>query len=412
MKRLALSTLFLGSFITLFTDLVSADVITDWNERAVSAGDKARVGNIPTARAIAMVHLAMFEAVNSIETRYTPYRTRLSADPGTSRDAAAASAAHTVLIKVYPDQTVELDKALQTSLAVLPDGSSKTQGVQLGQQSGTAIFAERRDDGLDAPNTYRPFTVAGKYVPTVFPINSSTGAIRPFSLKSGNQLRPPAPYSLKSAEWAKDFNEVKKMGAKVGSARTAEQTEIARFWEQTGPTTYNPVVRQISAAKALDLLDNARLFALFSMATVDAGIAIFDAKYTYNFWRPVTAIRNADLSGNNATERDPTWEPIIPTPMHPEYPCAHCISQGSAASVLEAFFGDAVPTFTMTSTTAPGVMRKFSKLSDYVTEVVNARVYDGVHYRTSGEVGAAMGKKNGQYAVQNYLKPIAQAAAR
>ena len=178
------------------------------------------------------------------------------------------------------------------------------------------------------------------------------------------------------------------------------------------PATYNPVVRQISAAKGLDLLDNVRLFALFSMATVDAGIAIFDAKYTYNFWRPVTAIRNADLSGNNATERDPTWEPIIPTPMHPEYPCAHCISQGSAASVLEAFFGDAVPTFTMTSTTAPGVTRKFSKLSDYVTEVVNARVYDGVHYRTSGEVGAAMGKKNGQYAVQNYLKPIAHAAAR
>ena len=412
MKRVAISCFLVGSIIALLTGLVSADVITDWNEKAVSAGDKARVGNSATARAIAMIHLAMFEAVNSIEPRYTPYRVRLSADPGASRDAAAASAAHTVLVKVYPDQTAELDKALQTSLAALPDGASKTQGVLLGQQAGASIVAERRDDGSDAPNTYRPFTVAGKYVPTVLPINSSTGAVKPFSLKSGNQLRPPAPYSLKSEQWAKDFNEVKKMGAKTGSGRTAEQTEIARFWELTGPATYNPVVRQIAAAKGLDVLDNARLFALFSMATVDAGIAIFDAKYTYNFWRPVTAIRNADLSGNKATERDPTWEPIIPTPMHPEYPCAHCISQGSAASVLEAFFGDAVPTFTMTSTTAPGVTRKFSKLSDYVTEVVNARVYDGVHYRTSGEVGAAMGKKNGQYAVQNYFKPIAQAAAR
>jgi hypothetical protein len=236
--------------------------------------------------------------------------------------------------------------------------------------------------------------------------------VKPFSLKSGNQLRPAAPYSLKNSQWAKDFNEVKRMGAKTGSARTAEQTEIARFWALTGPATYNPVLRQLAAAHAMDILDNSRLFALFSMTTADASIAVFDAKYAYTFWRPVTAIRNADMDGNNATEREPTWEPFITTPMHPEYPCAHCISQSSAASVLEAFFGDAVPTFTMTSTTAPGVTRKFSRLSDYVSEVINARVYDGVHYRTSGEVGAAMGRKNGQFAVQNYLKPRVQSAAR
>ena len=412
MKRLVVSILLVGSLFTLFSGLVKADVIADWNERAVVAGEKARVGNFPIARAIAMVHLAMFEAVNSIEPRYTHYRARLSAEPAASRDAAAASAAHAVLVRVFPEQAAELDKALQSSLAAVSDGTSKTQGVELGQQAGAAIVAERRDDGWDAPNSYRPYTVAGKYVPTVLPIGYTVASVKPFSLKTGNHLRPPAPYALKSAQWAKDFIEVKKLGAKTGSARTAEQTDIARFWELTGPATYNPVVRQLAAAKGLDVLDNARLFALFSMATADASIAIFDAKYAYNFWRPVTAIRNADLDGNNATERDPTWEPFIATPMHPEYPCAHCISQGSAASVLDAFFGDAVPTFTMTSTTAPGVTRKFSKLSDYVTEVVNARVYDGVHYRTSGEVGAAMGRKNGQYAVQNYLKPIAQAGAR
>ena len=397
-----------ASLFVALSGLVRGDVISDWNERAVNAGNTARVGNFPTARNIAMVHLAMFEALNSIEPRYAPYRARLSADSGASRDAAAASAAHAVLVRVYPAQASELDKAIQASLATVPDGSPKTQGIQLGQQAGAAMLAERSNDGLDAPNTYRPFTVAGKYVPTALPIASTVPGVKPFSLKSRNQLRPPAPYLLKSAQWAKDFNEVKKMGAKTGSARSAEQTEIAAFWELTGPATYNPVVRQLSAAKGLDVLDNARLFALFSMATADASIAIFDAKYAYNFWRPVTAIRNADLDGNSGTERDPAWEPFIATPMHPEYPCAHCISQGSAASVLEAFFGDAVPTFTMTSTTAPGVMRKFSKLSDYVTEVVNARVYDGVHYRTSGEVGAAMGKKNGQYAVQNYLKPLAK----
>ncbi|HSE88075.1 MAG TPA: vanadium-dependent haloperoxidase [Candidatus Binatia bacterium] len=411
MERIACIFLAGWLFVSLHST-VRADMIADWNEKAVNAGNTARVGNFPTARAITMVHLAMFEALNSIEQRYTPYRARVSADPNASKEAAAASAAHTVLVRVYPEQAAELDKALQSSLSAVTDGAPKTQGIQIGQQAGAMILAERTNDGSDAPNNYRPFTVVGKYVPTVLPIGWTVMSVKPFSLKSGNQLRPPAPYSLKSAQWAKDFNEVKRMGAKTGSGRNVEQTDIARFWELTGPATYNPVVRQLSVAKGLDILDNARLFALFSMATADASIAIFDAKYAYNFWRPVTAIRNADMDNNNATERDPNWEPMITTPMHPEYPCAHCISQGSAASVLEAFFGDAVPTFTMTSTTAPGVTRKFSRLSDYVTEVVNARVYDGVHYRTSGEVGAAMGRKNGQYAVQNYLKPIGLATAR
>ena len=411
MERIACIFLAGWLFVSLHST-VRADMIADWNEKAVNAGNTARVGNFPTARAITMVHLAMFEALNSIEQRYTPYRARVSADPNASKEAAAASAAHTVLVRVYPEQAAELDKALQSSLSAVTDGAPKTQGIQIGQQAGAMILAERTNDGSDAPNNYRPFTVVGKYVPTVLPIGWTVMSVKPFSLKSGNQLRPPAPYSLKSAQWAKDFNEVKRMGAKTGSGRNVEQTDIARFWELTGPATYNPVVRQLSVAKGLDILDNARLFALFSMATADASIAIFDAKYAYNFWRPVTAIRNADMDGNNATERDPNWEPMITTPMHPEYPCAHCISQGSAASVLEAFFGDAVPTFTMTSTTAPGVTRKFSRLSDYVTEVVNARVYDGVHYRTSGEVGAEMGRKNGQYAVQNYLKPIGLATAR
>ena len=142
------------------------------------------------------------------------------------------------------------------------------------------------------------------------------------------------------------------------------------------------------------------------MATADAFIAVFDAKYAYNFWRPVTAIRNGDMDGNDATERDAAWEPLIPTPMHPEYPCAHCISDSSMASVLSAFFGDAIPTVKKTTPTAPGVTRSFSKLSDIVTEVINARIYDGVHYRASGEVGAEMGRKIGEYVMQNFLKPV------
>jgi hypothetical protein len=384
-----------------------ADVITDWNERAMAAGQAARDGTPIYAKNLAMTHLAMFEAVNSIEGRYRPYRARLAAGPGTSPEAAAAGAAHGVLSRLYPSQSAELDKALKASLAAVPDGAPKTQGMRLGEQAALAILAERAKDGSGEPNTYRPYTAAGHYVPTNFPVFPHWGAVQPFALKSGDQFRAPAPYALGSAQWAKDFNEVKRMGAKSGSGRTAEQSEIGRFWELTGPATFVPLVRQLSSAKGLGVVENARLFALASMAGADAYIAIFDAKYAHNFWRPVTAIRNADLDGNDATARDAAWEPFVPTPMHPEYPCAHCIVQSSVATVLERFFGgDAIPGAKLVSPTAPGVTRSFTKLSDYVAEVINARVYGGMHYRASGEVGAAMGRSVGSYIVQNQLGPL------
>jgi len=405
MKSLAF-TLWVTSLLSCFSSVASADVVTDWNDRAVTAGYAARVTPSESARNIAMVHLAMFEALNSIEPRYAPYRGRLAAESTASREAAGASAAHYLLVHLYPDQAKEMDKTLAASLAGVGDGAAKAEGIRLGEQAARAMLDERRADGADAANSYRPFTVAGRYVPTTFPATPHWGTVRPFALKSASQFIPVAPYKLTSPQWAKDYAEVKKMGAKTGSARTAEQTEIARFWELVGPATYNPVARQLSAAKNLDLLDNARLFALFSMAAADAGVALWNAKFKYNFWRPVTAIRNGDLDGNNATERDPTWEPFITTPMHPEYPCAHCTFQSTAASALESFFGTNAAAFALTSTTAPGVSRKFSTLSDYVAEVVNARIYDGVHFRTSGEAGAAMGRKIGQYTVENYLKPM------
>ncbi|MGH8058144.1 MAG: vanadium-dependent haloperoxidase [Candidatus Entotheonellia bacterium] len=403
---LAIRIIVIVSLLVGLTGPASADVISDWNEKAIAVGFTAR--QLPPAhtRNVAIVHVAMFDALNSIEPRYTPYRVQLPAAPGASRDAAGAAAAHYLLVRMYPDQAKELDAAFQASLAAVPEGPPKAQGIQRGEHVAAFISDERQTDGANAPNTYRPFTTAGTYVPTVFPAGSIWGAVKPFALKTGGQFRPAAPYALTSAQWAKDYNEIKRLGAKTGSERSAEQTEIARFWEFTGPGLYNPVARQLSAAKNLEVMENARLFALVSMAGADALIAVMDAKYAYNFWRPVTAIRNGDLDGNDATERDPVWEPFIATPMHPEYPCAHCIVQASVASVLEAFFGDAVPTFTLTSPTAPGVARKFVRLSDYAAEVIEARIYDGVHYRISGEVGSAMGRKTGAYAVENHLKPV------
>jgi hypothetical protein len=207
---------------------------------------------------------------------------------------------------------------------------------------------------------------------------------------------------MSSVQWAADYNEVKRLGAKSGSARNAEQTQIANFWAFVGPGTYMPVARQVATARRLGPLESARLFAIAAMAAADALIAVFDAKYAFGFWRPITAIRNGDQDGNDATERDPAWEPLISTPLHPEYPCAHCITQTAVATALSALYGDSV-SFALTSPSAPGVTRRYNRLSEYSAEVLNARVYDGVHYRTSGEVGSAMGRQIGTYVVEHAL---------
>jgi hypothetical protein len=299
---------------------VQADAVADWNERAVAAVYTARLSPDMQSRSLAMMHIAVFEALNSLAPRYTPYRTRLPVESGTSPDAATAAAAHAVLTRLFPEQQKDFDAALQAALDKVPEGPARTNGVRLGERSAAAILAEREQDGSAAPITYRPFTLPGKYVPTQFPASSTWPAVRPFALRSGDQFRPPAPYALSSAQWAADFNEVKRLGGKAGSARTPEQNDIARFWVLTGAATYNPVTRHVAAARGLDMLDSARLFALSSIVTADTAIAIFDAKYAHNFWRPVTAIRNGDIDGNDATALDANWEPLATTPMHRSTP--------------------------------------------------------------------------------------------
>ena len=378
------------------------DVVDEWIDRAVACGYRA--GGLPpmAARNVAMVAVAMFDAINAITPRYAPYRSP-EANPGASPEAAAGAAAHYLLARFYPEQSGDLDAALRATLAAVPDGAAETSGVTLGLRVAAAVLEARRSDGSDATSTYRPTTAAGVYISTAMPVGTTWGAVRPFVLQTGNQFRPAAPYALSSPQWAADYNEVRRLGARTGSTRTAEQTEIARFWEYTGPGTYMPVARHVAAAKGLGSLEKARAYALVAMAGSDALVAVFDAKYAYGFWRPVTAIRNGDQDGNDATERDPAWEPLIATPLHPEYPCAHCISQTAVATVLSRLYGDSVP-FTLTSPTAPGVTRKYARLSDYAAEVLNARIYDGVHYRTSGEIGAAMGRQIGVYIVDHALK--------
>ena len=244
-------------------------------------------------------------------------------------------------------------------------------------------------------------------VPTVIPAVPQWPQRKPWLMTSPAQFRPGPPPTLTSAVWARDYDESKALGGKNSTRRTAEQTEIARFWDATQPPIYDGVVRSVANVPGREVTQNARLFAAAAQATDDALIAVYDAKYHYNFWRPVTAIRNGDIDGNDATEREPSWTPFIDTPMHPEYPCAHCIVSGAVGTVLQAEIRTGpMPTLTTTSPTAKGVARSWTKIDDFMQEVANARIYDGVHYRTSTEVGTAMGKQIGELAVAKYLRPL------
>jgi hypothetical protein len=310
-------------------------------------------------------------------------------------------------VKLFPDQAEPVEAAYAASVAKIPDGDAKTSGIALGRAVAAECLSMREQDGAGMPGAYRPRTTAGVYVATTLPLSAQWPKVKPWFLSDGAQFRPGPPPALASAAWARDYNEIKNIGARQSAARTAEQTDVARFWTITGAASWNPVVRSLALSKSLGLVDNARLFALVNMVAADAFVAVFDAKYAYNFWRPITAIRNGDIDGNDATSLDAEWMPLVDTPLHPEYPCAHCITAGAIGAVLEAQFGNGdVAPITMTSPTAPGVTRRWTRISDYVQEVDNARIWGGIHYRNSTQVGEAMGRKIGALALQNVLQPL------
>ena len=387
--------------------IAAADAVTEWNEKTVAASAQAKQLPAAASRTVAIVHTAMFDAINSIEGRYSPYKFKVSATPGSSSEAAGVAAAHAVLLKLFPEQKADLDAAYAASLARIPDGNGKTSGIAVGEEVASKIFALRASDGSDASNTYKPATAPGVYITTTMPISSQSGNVTTWVMASSSQFRPVPPPALTSSVWASDYNEIKDLGNKMSTVRTPEQTDIARFWILAGPASWEPIVRHLAAAPGRTLLQNARLFALVDLATADAYIAVFEAKYHFNFWRPITAIRNGDTDGNDATTRVPDWEPTIDTPLHPEYPCAHCITSAAARAVLEAEFGTgAIPVFTMTSPTAPGVTRKWTSIKDWADEISAARIYGGIHYRNSTVVGKDMGRKIGELVVQSQLKPV------
>ena len=385
--------------------MARADVVTDWNVKACDVVDEAKLGPPPANRVLAIVHAAAYEAANAITKRYPASGLQLTAAPGASVEAAVAAANHATLAKLVPSQQSAIDIAYQAALAKVADGAAKTEGIAVGAMAAAEILAVRANDGAATGEAYRPHTTAGVYVPTAIPAVSQWPQRKPWLMTSPAQFRPGPPPKLTSELWARDYIEVKALGGKSSARRTAEQTEIARFWEATMPAIYHGIVRSIANVSGREVTQNARLFAAVTQATDDALIAVFDAKYHYNFWRPLTAIRNGDIDGNDATERDPSWAPFIDTPMHPEYPCAHCIVSGAVGAVLQAEMGAGpVPTLTTTSVTAQGAARRWTKIDDFVQEVANARIYDGVHYRNSTEVAEKLGRRIAELALQRFGK--------
>jgi hypothetical protein len=398
----------IGMLIALAAGAAGADAVTDWNQTAIEVMKTVNVAGNPWARALAMMHVAMSDAINAVENRYTRYLATVPAAPGASAEAAAITAARQVLVQLYPSQQALVDRTYTASLMAIPAGAPKNEGIVLGERIATAIQADRAADGTSVPDTYRPLTSPGVWVPTTPPLFEQYARAKPWVLKSADQFRPGPPPQLSSALYARDYNETKSVGGVQSAARTAEQTAAVRFWTQAnlGPA-WQEAARQLSAAKGLGLAENARLFALLNMGVANTFINDWDAKFTYNYWRPVTAIRNGDMDGNDATERDAGWTPLNATPMHPEYPSQAAIVAGVAVAVLESVLGPqpAIP-FTTADLMDPRLTRQFVSLAQMVEEHKNVRIWGGIHFRNSLDVGYDMGTKIGAYLVDNALTPV------
>ena len=368
----------------------SADVVTEWNAKAANICFDGKLGTPVANRAMAIVQTAVHEAVKG--------------SGNASPEAAVAAANRSVLTALVPSQKDAIERDYQEALAPIADGNAKVAGIAAGEKATAQVLERRAGDGAAAAESYRPATAAGIYVPTTIPAVPQWPQRKTWMLESPSQFRPGPPPALDSERWARDYNEVKTLGAKNGSARTSEQTEIARFWEATMPSIYYGVVRSVAEQPGRDVARNARLFAAVTQAMDDAIVAVFDAKYHYGFWRPITAIRNGDRDRSDATERNAAWSPFIETPMHPEYPCAHCIIAATVGTIVQAEIGDSpTPTLTTSSDMVEGSMRSWKSTEEFIQEVSDARIYDGVHYRNSAEVGTAMGRKIGALAVEKHF---------
>jgi len=387
---------------------LSTDPVTEWNQHAVMLTLQATpaLAPIQQLRVMAIVQVAVHDAVNGITREFETYLSPGTAPQNASAEAAAIAAADQALRNLFSDQAATLDDLYLASVAG-HNIADNDPGIAYGRSAAAAILNVRSGDhsaqaqfAYDAPGAGNPGVwVRLNNAPALLP---GWGAVTPFVLRSGSQFRPDAPPALDSKLYARDYNEIKDIGVASSSVRTTEQRDIALFWRASPTAIWNPVLSQVLAARNLDLSATARAFALIYLAGSDAGVACWDAKYSYNFWRPFSAIRGGDSDGNDNTAGDGSWQPLIATPPHPEYPSGHSSVSSAMARVLASIFEDdpGVPI----SVTLTGITRNWSSFSEGVEEVINARVYSGIHFRNSDEVGARMGKQVARFVFNHALR--------
>ena len=392
-----------------------ADEVSDWNQNLFTAIFTAKLTALVTTRVTALVQAAVFDAANGVYKRYTPVHVPPTAPNGASARAAVVQAAYASLIKLFPTQKPTLDLQLAASLVNLADedgtfGQSVERGLNWGQYVADQIWAWRSTDGFTPnPPAFVGGTNIGQWRPT--PPAFASGAapqfayMTPWVIPSQTQFLTPGPPALTSAQYTADFSESKLMGSTNSAARTADQTLFSIFWNGNTAGFWNRTAVQVAEHYDLSLLEKAHLLALMNLAEVDAIICCWQAKYTYVFWRPITAVALADFDGNADTVADPTWTPLLITPSHPEYPSGHSVASGASPAVLAAFFGDGNE-FSVTSELTPGVTRNFSSFSGAELEIRDARVFGGIHYRTACIDGQALGRRVANYVLANALQRL------
>jgi hypothetical protein len=387
-----------------------ADAVIDWNAQAQAT----ILAPNPTAHAstlsFAMVHGAVYDAVNSIDHGHEPYLDVPRAQRHASQDAAAATAAFRVLAALYPDQLATLQARYDTSLGAIGDGRAKRRGIAAGDAAAAAMLAARANDGRLPAGTPYPFPLgttpgAWRVSPPLTAVDPAwwVGNVRPFMIGRGDRFRTDGPSPLWSKAYARDLNEVKRIGAFESPLRTADQTTAAIFWQAQPLALYSGVMRDLSARYRLSTADNARLFGTVTLAAADGAISCWNDKYRWRFWRPIDAIRLADTDGNPRTDADPTWRPLfdpatpstppLVTPNFPDHPSGHSCVTSSVVHSLQDFFGKDRIAFDVSSPRFPGQPRHFRRLSDLLAEIVEARVWGGIHFRAADEQGAGIGRK-------------------
>ncbi|HET9576614.1 MAG TPA: vanadium-dependent haloperoxidase [Usitatibacter sp.] len=373
-----------------------ADAVADWNATAIAV-TATPPNSILQSRVLAIVQGAMFDAAIAVERRYPPMGADVIAGPEASQQAAIAAAAHGILSRLAPGQQVALDAALAATLAKVPPGAPRTNGINAGTEVAEKWIALRARDGADAKGTYTPAAGAGKWQPTP-PANLPAilpgwGAVKPFVLKSAHQFDLKGPPAPASEAFARDLAEVRDLGARESSTRTADQTAAAIFWTIQTPVVWNAAARAASAARSLGSLESARVLALVNFACADSQIAGFEMKYRVSHWRPVTAIRQGGDAG---------WEPLLATPPHPEYPSAHMLCSGAAEAVLKGYFGADRVNVSVMYPPGAGITRSYGSFSQIAQEVEGARVWGGIHYRSADVDGRDLGRRIGEYVLEKF----------